>query len=356
MMRHRRTVSSAKPVVVGTGLVALDVVIADNVRSDPILCAGGTCGNVLTALAWLGWDAYPIARLRSDAASKRIIEDLKSWDVKLDFVSLSSCGSTPVVVQHNHENGNGERSHKFSRRCPVCGNWLPWYKAVRAATVPELTQRLPKANVFYFDRTSRGAVTLAQNARQDGALVVFEPSAESEPHLLKAALAVAHVVKVASDRTAGNEDILDATTPLLLIETLGASGLRYSRRRVGRKRSWKTLPAFSVTAFRDAAGAGDWCTAGIISKLGQLGPKGLEAASGAQVQAALRRGQAMAAWTCHYDGPRGGMYVETRKTFDRAVDDIQSGKSRYDAKPTATRRRQRSAGTGWCQCCVASTR
>jgi hypothetical protein len=64
-----------KPTVIGRGLVALDVVIADDVTVDPILCAGGTCGNVLTALALLGWASYPIARLRSDAASKRVIED-----------------------------------------------------------------------------------------------------------------------------------------------------------------------------------------------------------------------------------------------------------------------------------------
>src|ERR1700677_1765137 len=98
-MGHHKTASPAKPVVLGTGLVALDVVIADDATTDPILCAGGTCGNVLIAHAFLGWDAYPIARLRSDSASKRVIEDLKRWGVKLDFVSLSESGSTPVVVQ-----------------------------------------------------------------------------------------------------------------------------------------------------------------------------------------------------------------------------------------------------------------
>lgn len=355
MANRRRTLSRAKPVVVGTGLVALDVVIADDVKADPILCAGGTCGNVLTALAFLGWDAYPIARLRADAASKRILEDLTSWGVKLDFVSLSDCGSTPVVVQHIRQNGNGERSHKFSRKCPSCGAWLPWYKAVRAATVPDLTPRLPKANVFYFDRTSRGAVTLAQNARKEGALVVFEPSSESDPNLLRDAVAVAHVVKIASDRLRGNDALLAAKSPLLLIETLGAAGLRYSQGNTDKKRVWHELPAFRVDSLRDAAGAGDWCSAGIIGALGMIGPHQLADVSTVEVRTALRRGQAMAAWTCRYDGARGGMYASSRTAFDQAIEDILAGKDQPRAKAVVERNAQIMAAGAWCDCCLPTT-
>jgi sugar/nucleoside kinase (ribokinase family) len=352
MAGRRKIVSPAAPVVIGTGLVALDVVIADSVKKDPILCAGGTCGNVLTALAYLGWNAYPIARLRSDAASKRITEDLSYWGVKLDFVSLSDCGSTPVVVQHIHHNGKGERSHRFSRHCPTCGNWLPWYKAVRATTIPDLATRLPKADVFYFDRTSRGAITLAENARKNGALVVFEPSSGSGPDQLADALATAHVVKVSSDRMSGNEAFRNAAAPVLLIETLGADGLRYAHGR-GKKRTWKSLPAFKVADLRDAAGAGDWCTAGVISQLCHRGPQGLESASENDVHTALRRGQAMAAWTCHYDGARGGMYTSNRESFEQAVEDILNGKSTRETKPRTAKRAPTPASAVWCNCCVA---
>jgi len=354
-MDHRSTTkSSPKPVVVGTGLVALDVVIADNVTTDPILCAGGTCGNVLTALAFLGWHSYPIARLRSDAASKRVIEDLKHWGVKLDFVSLSDCGSTPVVVQHIRKNSAGERSHSFSRKCPACGAWLPWYKAVKAATIPDLSTRLPKADVFYFDRTSRGAVTLAQNARKAGSIVMFEPSSESDPSLFADALAAAHIVKVASDRLRGNEDLIDARTPLLLIETLGAQGLRYAVKRTSGRRTWKTLPAFRVAQVRDSAGAGDWCTAGIISSLGLLSPEKLAKTTFEKIQAALKHGQAMASWTCQYDGARGGMYVSSKDDFERAVSNILKGKTQ-PAEKSSTSNVRKKAEPVWCDCCLAVT-
>jgi fructokinase len=224
---------------------------------------------------------------------------------------------------------------------------------VKAATVPELSNRLPKTDVFYFDRTSRGAVNLAGNARKNGALVVFEPSAESDPSLLADALNTAHIVKVASDRLRGNSAVLDAKGPLLLIQTLGAEGLRYARIDASGRRHWKSLPAFSVETLRDAAGAGDWCTAGIISAIGALGGDRLSELPDQELQAAIRLGQAMATWNCRYDGARGGMYVSSKAEFDRAISAILRGK----AEPTnssATRKTRRAADPVWCDCCLAA--
>jgi fructokinase len=348
---HNASRRPAKPVVVGTGLVALDVVIADNVTSDPKLCAGGTCGNVLTALAFLGWDSYPIARLRSDAASKCVLEDLRFWGVKLDFISLSDCGSTPVVVQHIRQNRDGQRSHSFSRKCPACGAWLPWYKAVRAATIPDLATRLPRANVFYFDRTSRGAITLAQNARKTGAMVVFEPSSESDPNLLKEALTAAHVVKVASDRIEGNEALLHSRSPVLLIETLGVDGLRFLHRKRDGRRAWKKLSAFVEDVVRDSAGAGDWCTAGIISSLGSLGPERLMRARTSDLVDALKLGQAMATWACRFEGARGGMYRSTKRDFKEAVQAILKGNPKAHAEFSYGASNSPRLSTVWCDCC-----
>src|SRR4051794_36087227 len=90
-------VPGTRPVIAGTGLIALDVVIPDGTHSLLRLWAGGTCGNVLAALSFMGWDAYPIARLRDDAASSQITQDFSRWGVKLDFLGLDPAGSTPVI-------------------------------------------------------------------------------------------------------------------------------------------------------------------------------------------------------------------------------------------------------------------
>ena len=44
---------NTKRVVVGAGLVALDVVLDERTATPPRLWAGGTCGNVLSILAFL---------------------------------------------------------------------------------------------------------------------------------------------------------------------------------------------------------------------------------------------------------------------------------------------------------------
>lgn len=341
------------PTVIGTGLIALDVVIADSIHSDPLLCAGGTCGNVLTALAYLDWHAYPIARLRADAASKRVTEDLKSWGVRLDFVSLGDQGSTPVVVQHIRRNKVGEPSHSFSRKCPKCGTWLPWYKAVKAADVSGITARLPAADVFYFDRTSRGAVDLARHAKESGWLVVFEPSSGSDPALLAKALQVAHIVKIASDRLEGNDGVLDAEEPLLLIETQGARGLCYKYRGSKASTRWKRIAAFSHSTVIDTAGAGDWCTAGIISRLGPLGVDGLANASSKSVETSLAVGQAMAAWACQFHGARGGMYQSSKEDFFKAIKAMREGEEKTAPNGRLVDNSKLTSDEPlWCDCCL----
>lgn len=345
-----------RPIIIGTGLLALDVVIADNITTEPILCAGGTCGNVLTVLSYLNWNAYPIARLRSDAASRRVTEDLKSWEVKLDFVTLDDEGSTPVIVQQIRRNKAGEPSHSFSRKCPKCGTWLPWYKAVRGADVTALAPRLPQADVFYFDRTSRGALNLAKHAFENGALVVFEPSSGSEPALLAEALEVAHIVKVASDRLSGNEGVLDAKSPVLLIETRGADGLRFRHRTASGAGRWKTVPAFKAEAVADTAGAGDWCTAGIVSQLGLLGVEAFKKADADAIVSALKLGQAMAAWACQFYGARGGMYESSKAELSKSVKCILEGELRAKRAPATPTSKSAKRKSEWCDGCLIGGR
>ncbi len=340
-----------KLTVVGTGLIALDVVIADSFEADPMLCAGGTCGNVLAALSFLGWSAYPVARLRADSASRRVTEDLERWGVNLKFVTLDDDGSTPVVIQRIRRDKAGMPSHSFSRKCPTCGDWLPWYKAVRAADASLIASRLPASDVFYFDRTSRGAVSLAQAAFEKGSLVVFEPSAASEPAMLADALAVSHVVKIASDRLSGNEGVLNASAPQLVIETMGVDGLKFRRRTAKGNGRWQKLPALNGGTVLDTAGAGDWCTTGIINRLGRLGVGGLKDADSSTVRSAIEFGQALAAWSCCYHGARGGMYELSKIKTLRAVEGILGGDPVPRRDMSIPRSATASMRSIWCDCC-----
>lgn len=349
-----------KPVIIGTGLVALDVVIPSGLTASPQLCAGGTCGNVLTALAFLGWGSYPIARLSQDGASKHVADDLRHWGVNLDFVTFDVDGSTPVVIQHIRNSKTGEPVHSFSRKCPGCGAMLPWYKAVRVAEISNLVPRLPKAQVVFFDRTSRGALSLAQQGRDEGAIVFFEPSASSDPSHLEEALNLAHIVKLSSDRIGGNEAVLTATKPKIIIETQGSTGLRLRLNTTERKRAvseWFKMPPIPVETLRDTAGAGDWCTAGIIHMLGAQGASGLDSLTLEELRKAVHVGQAMASWTCSFDGPRGGMYLASKKVFQKSVRDLLNGRTEplAEVKKSVVITRERRAFV--CEsCAVGSSR
>src|SRR5262245_40752244 len=87
------------PVAVGSGLLALDIVLSEVSSAPPGYWAGGTCGNVLIALRYLGWESHPVARLRPGAAADRILADLHRWGVSDRFVSVAQDGSTPVIVE-----------------------------------------------------------------------------------------------------------------------------------------------------------------------------------------------------------------------------------------------------------------
>jgi fructokinase len=114
--------------------------------------------------------------------------------------------------------------------------------------------------------------------------------------------------------------------PLLEIETFSEEGLRYrSRLPSGESNGWEWLKAYAVEQVKDMAGAGDWCTAGVIHRLGQQGLQGLQQVTSAQLLNALYFGQALAAWNCRFEGARGGMYSVNKVTFRCDIEQILSG-------------------------------
>jgi sugar/nucleoside kinase (ribokinase family) len=319
---------SGVPVVVGTGLVALDVVINHAAKSRQKLFAGGTCGNVLSILSYLGWDAYPVARMNRDAASKHVLKDFKKCGVHTELSLCLPSGDTPIIIHNIRRAPDGRNFHRFSFTCPNCGAWLPGFKPVTAAAVEVVLKKIPAPNVFFFDRLSRAAVNLARAYTERGSLVVFEPSGFGDPKLFREALSHAHILKYSNERLNEMSDLQLDKMPLLTIETLESEGLRYrstipSCRTLG----WRSLDAFSLAEVKDAAGAGDWCTAGLIHLLGAGGASGLLGTSPDTLRQAMLFGQALAAWNCQFEGARGGVYLVDRQAFRRQVNQILFGKA-----------------------------
>lgn len=316
-----------RPKVFGTGLIALDLVIGPDPDTPVRSWAGGTCGNVLSILAYLGWDAFPIARMNDDVASDRVRADMKRWGVRLDWANCAPTAHTPIIVQEIRRRRDGRPAHRFSWSCPRCGKWLPPFKAITVDAVETIKPALAGASVFFLDRLSRGTLALAAEASARGALVVFEPSSKSTDKLMAEAVALAHVVKYADRRLDGVPGVMASDSAVLLeVQTLSDRGLKY-RHRLGRGASrWMHLKAIPAPRLADTCGAGDWCAAGLIAKAAVEGQEEFRRAGARRVRAALRYGQALAAWNCGFEGARGGMYAVARQAFRRQITSLLTGK------------------------------
>lgn len=322
----RVTEAVGRPTAFGAGLVALDLIINADTSPSFQAHAGGTCGNVLTALAYLGWDSYPIARLGDDAASQVVRADLSRWGVHLDHASCTPSAHTPIIVQQIRRKRDGTPTHSFSWACPRCGKRLPSFQPVTRAVVQGIAPDLQRATVFFMDRLSRGILDLAALAASSGALIMYEPSGVADPRLLKEAVTLAHVVKYAESRLAQVENLWSSGAATVVeVQTLADRGLRF-RHKLGRHRSdWRILPAINAPRLIDTCGSGDWCTAGFLAEAFRIQPAGLRELTPAQLTQALQYGQALAAWNCGFEGARGGMYASTKAVFETQIAKLLAG-------------------------------
>ena len=317
----------ARPKVFGTGLIALDLVVGPEQETPVRSWAGGTCGNVLSILAYLGWDAYPVARMNDDVASNRVYADMQRWGVHMDWANCAPAAHAPMIVQEIRHRRDGQSNHRFSWSCPRCAERLPPFKALTLDAAEKVKPALTGASVFFLDRLSRGILALAAEASAQGALVVFEPSGKVTSRLMAEAVALAHVVKYADYRLAGVHGAMGKDSAVLLeVQTLGDRGLRYRHRpRRGGSR-WMHLKAVPAPRLTDTCGSGDWCTAGLIAKAAVGGQEGFRRAGTCGVRAALRYGQVLAAWNCGFEGARGGMYAVSQRAFQKQITGLLNGR------------------------------
>lgn len=338
--------------IVGTGLVALDVVYQDANEAPSQVAAGGTCGNTLAILGALGWKAVPVSRLARDSAASIIIDDLRRWGLDTAHLHCEPLAASPIVIERVR---TGDRArHTFSWNCPCCGEWLPRFSPLGLRSVETIAKALPQTDVFFFDRAFPAAIRLAELLKANGALVVFEPSAKGDPAVFQRALRVADIVKYAGDRLARLPlDGGELESLLVEIQTLGASGVRYRGNLPAlRGQGWVEQSSFSVQKPLDPAGSGDWFTAGFLNHLFSHSAK-LANATKETIDAAVTRAQAMAAWNCRYVGARGGMYGDDWSRMPRDVDAI----IRASIVPIDARQRRRTTRTmeRICPACSGST-
>jgi sugar/nucleoside kinase (ribokinase family) len=111
---------------------------------------------------------------------------------------------------------------------------------------------------------------MAEWAKKNGAVVLFEPSSIGEDSLFERAVDACDILKFSNERFRGGSELSRKPGPLLVARTMGADGLQ--ARWKGR---WSSFEPFLAPRIVDTAGAGDWCSVALLHVLAQKGSQGL---------------------------------------------------------------------------------
>ena len=301
--------------IVGAGMVALDIII-NNGAKTPIFSAGGTCGNVLAGLSFLGWESTPISRVGMDLAGGILIQDLLDNGVNIEHITQEEKLGTPRIVERLNSNGVYAK-HSFLLRCPTCHAYLPRFQSPKLEVINDIiSKNYLNPEVYLFDRVTPSTLKLAGNYREEGALIFFEPINLKSTDGLEKAINLSHIVKYAGNESekrlkgSVNDQIMQnirSFGPTLVIQTLGKYGLSFIN---GKKSKPQYRKSFEINRIYDTSGAGDWCTVGFLFYLKELAldnnvrlVETLE--SNDLINSALSFGQILASLSCMFVGARG---------------------------------------------------
>lgn len=341
-MENKTKKKEIKPIWIGTGLVALDIIIDDINNSPEQLLSGGSCGNVSSIMSYLGFESYVISRLKDNLATKAIVRDLKKWNVQTKLTTVTSDGSTPIIIQRNKKNKLGEPIHKFEFKDPFDGTWLPNYKPVLSADVPEIVKKTSEPVIYYFDRINRGSIDFAKYYKSKGALIYFEPSSIGEMRLFEECLQVADIIKFSVDRIGNYSELFPVQRVPLEIQTQGDKGISYRFSHSLKEKKWVNLKGFSISGLVDASGAGDWMSSGLLTKVGKQGLKGFRNTDRIKIAEALKFGQALGSLNCFFTGARGLMYHYTKIQVENLVTQLQKSKGTYSLKVKRSNKKRKT--------------
>lgn len=305
-----------RPTVLGSGLIALDLIVTPG--GAVTHSVGGTCGNVLTILAAHHVDVKPAARVGDDVSGRLIKAHMEAWGSDVSLFEKTSDIKTPRIVELVPITGS--TNHRFSFTCPECNMRLPRNSPLRTDEAKRMEIDWSSIDLFFFDRITPAGTHLARLAREAGVTVMLEPPKSQANSRLSEAVATADIVKYSSQNFRHGLPIEPSSQIQLLIETQDRRGLRFRHREGTALGNWRSFPAFDAVQPRDAAGAGDWCSAGLIADLIGRGKGGSWNQS--ELETALLYGQALAAISVCFIGPLGALFALSREELQLAAQEV----------------------------------
>jgi len=303
-----------RPRAIGAGIIVLDIIL-NNGATIPIYRAGGTCGNILAGLSFLGWETVAISRAGSDLAGDIMISDLANNGVNTNYITREDGLVTPRIVEKLNSNGKYAK-HSFPQRCPSCECYLPRFRSPRVNTVENIFRENRKVDVYIFDKVTPSTLRLARKYRQADTLIFFEPSSLRNMDMVEQGISVCHVLKYTSDHTNGRHGInkcseilklVDSYQTPLVIQTQSEKGLLY---RIFGEKAWHKMKSYNPQKLIDTCGAGDWVTIGLLYYLKETAKNNKldfikTITSSFILDEALSFAQILSSVSCMFPGARG---------------------------------------------------
>ena len=261
--------------VIGSGVYVLDAIVVRDYPAWPqprpftdrtvLEEVGGTCGNVMCMLSWLGWKAMPEVSLDDSPEGEKIASDLARYGCDCRYVTNTPEGGTTLLRCTHKKDADGNHTISFRAGAPG-GSRFPKHHFLRARDeAPAFLAGLEEVpGVYFFDAPAAGHRLIARTLRERGTLVYFEPSAIETSADLDA-VAASDIVKFSGTHVT-DLSFTDRFPDKLFIQTLGADGLRY-RLRGGR---WVAVPPEQCRDVVDWEGAGDWTSSAFLTQLAAM--------------------------------------------------------------------------------------
>ena len=260
---------------------------------------GGTCGNVMSILAWMGWHTLPAARLDDSEAGLLIKADLESYGCDTRLVSNTPDGGTTILDIIHKTGRDGEPKTAYMAHSPRGGRFVNhrFWTLKQAQALFDSLEEMP--DVFFFDRCAPGNILLAQLFHERGVLVYYEPNEPVDRNFLRA-VAASDIVKFSNEKHP-DVSFTEGFTDKIFIQTLNEKGLRFKLRAEG----WITIPPEHNPHAVDGEGAGDWTTSAFINEMGHHHMLTFDRIHQPNVTHCLQEAQRMASMSVSYIGAKG---------------------------------------------------
>ena len=295
--------------VLGSGVYNLDSIVVRDYPAWPQLRpftdrtvleeVGGTCGNVMCILSWLGWKAMPQVSLDESPIGLKITSDLGRYGCDCRYVTNTPGGGATLLRCTHKKDADGNHTISFRATGPG-GSRFPKRRFLRARDeAPAFLESLEEIPcVYFFDDPAAGHRLIARTLRERGSLVYFEPSALVTNADFDA-VSASDIIKFSGAHVA-DLSFTDRFPDKLFIQTLGEDGLRF-RLRGGR---WVDVPPVECVDVVDWEGAGDWTTSSFLAQLATL-DKPFTELNEDDVRNCLEAAQAVAAQSVRFLSSKG---------------------------------------------------